>query len=115
MIHAAWFVPAFPLAGFLLLVLFGKRLGEPASGWLATLAVAGSFVATCLTYAGLHQLTADQRTVVDPLFSWIQVGRLDVKVSVLLDPLSITMALFVTGVSTLIDLYSIGYMHVDEA
>ena len=41
MIHAAWFIPAFPLAGFLLLVLLGKRAGEPGAGWLATLAVRG--------------------------------------------------------------------------
>jgi NADH-quinone oxidoreductase subunit L len=113
MIHAAWFIPAFPLAGFVLLVLFGKRLGEPVAGWLGTLAVAGSFVATCLTYAGLHQLPGEERSVTDALFTWIHVGRLTVRVSLLLDPLSITMALFVTGVSTLIHLYSIGYMHGD--
>src|SRR4051812_37974015 len=114
MIHAAWFVPAFPLAGFVLLVLFGTRLGEPRSGWLATVAVLGSFVATCITFAGLRQLPGEQRSVVDTLFTWIHVGRLDVKVSLLLDPLSITMALFVTGVSTLIHLYSIGYMQGDS-
>jgi NADH-quinone oxidoreductase subunit L len=50
---------------------------------------------------------------VQTLFSWIPVGSLQVDVGFLVDPLSITMALFVTGVSTLIHLYSIGYMHGD--
>jgi NADH-quinone oxidoreductase subunit L len=113
-IHAAWLIPAFPLAGFLLAVVAGKRIGEPGAGWLATTAVAGSFVATCVTFAGLHQLQGEERHVVDTLFTWIKVGHLDVHAGLLIDPLSITMALFVTGVSTLIHLYSIGYMHGDE-
>src|SRR5690349_2461667 len=54
------------------------------------------------------------RSHVYDLFSWFHVGGFDVKVGFLADPLSITMALFVTGVGTLIHLYSIGYMHGDE-
>jgi NADH-quinone oxidoreductase subunit L len=45
------------------------------------------------------------------LFSWLSVGSLHVNAALLIDPLSITMCLFVTGISTLIHLYSIGYMH----
>ncbi len=114
MIEAAWLIPAFPLAGFVVLVLAGRRLGDPRAGWLATVAVAGSFVATCVTFAGLLDLHGEERSVTDSLFTWMQVGRLEIKASLLIDPLSITMALFVTGVSTLIHLYSIGYMHGDE-
>ncbi|MBA3652946.1 MAG: NADH-quinone oxidoreductase subunit L [Actinobacteria bacterium] len=114
MIEAAWIIPAFPLAGFVLLTLFGRRLGEPGAGWLGTLAVAGSFAATCVTFVGLLRFQGDERSVTDSLFTWIHVGRLEIKASLLLDPLSITMALFVTGVSTLIHLYSVGYMHGDE-
>ena len=44
MLDAAWLIPAFPLTGFLLLVLLGRKLGEPLAGWLATGAMAGSFV-----------------------------------------------------------------------
>jgi NADH-quinone oxidoreductase subunit L len=113
-IHAAWLIPAFPLAGFLLLVLLGKRAGDPYAGWIGTAAVAGSFAATCITYAGLHQLPSEARGVTDSLFTWISVGKLDIKASLLIDPLSITMALFVTGISALIHLYSVGYMHGDE-
>ena len=53
------------------------------------------------------------RSHVYDLFDWIHVGGFDVKVGFLADPLSITMALFITGIGTLIHLYSIGYMHGD--
>ena len=48
MLDAAWLIPAFPLAGFLLLVLLGRKLSEPLAGWLATAMMAGSFVATVI-------------------------------------------------------------------
>ena len=44
MVELTWLIPALPLAGFLLLVAFGRRLGEPLAGWLATLMVGGSFL-----------------------------------------------------------------------
>jgi NADH-quinone oxidoreductase subunit L len=109
-----WLIPALPLAGFLILLAFGRRLGEPASGWLATAMCGGSFVATLVVYAGLLGEEGEQRQFVQTLFSWIPVGALQVDIGFLADPLSITMALFVTGVSTLIHLYSIGYMHGDR-
>jgi len=109
-----WLIPALPLAGFLILVAFGRRLGEPRAGWLATAMCGGSFVATLIVYAGLLGEEGEQRQFVQTLFSWIPVGALQVDIGFLADPLSITMALFVTGVSTLIHLYSIGYMHGDR-
>jgi NADH-quinone oxidoreductase subunit L len=109
-----WLIPALPLAGFLVLVAFGRRLGEPAAGWLATAMCGGSFLASVAVYAGLLGEEEEQREFVQTLFSWIPVGALQVDIGFLADPLSITMALFVTGVSTLIHLYSIGYMHGDR-
>ena len=58
-------------------------------------------------------LPAEERSHVVKMFSWIRVGSLQVDLAVLADPLSIVMALFVTGISTLIHLYAIGYMHGD--
>ena len=55
----------------------------------------------------------EDRTHVVKLFTWIPVGSLHIDMAFLVDPLSITMCLFVTGVGTLIHLYSIGYMHGD--
>jgi NADH-quinone oxidoreductase subunit L len=109
-----WLIPALPLAGFLTLVVLGRRLGEPYAGWLATAAVGGSFVATLVVYLGLLAEPEEERRFVQTLFEWIPAGGFSVDVGFLADPLSITMALFVTGISTLIHLYSVGYMHGDE-
>ena len=53
MIDAAVLIPLFPLAGFLTLVAFGKRLGDPIAGWIATTAMGGAFVSACVAFAGL--------------------------------------------------------------
>jgi len=114
MIHASYLMPLLPLAGFVVLAIFGRRLGDPLAGWVGTLSVAGSFVVACVTFAGLLQKPSGPgREVVEGWFSWITVGGLQVKAAALVDPLSMTMALFVTGVSALIHLYSIGYMKGD--
>ena len=125
MLHVAFLMPLLPLAGFCVLVVFGRRLGDPWAGWVGTAAVAGSFVAACVSLAGLAHLGAAHREVVcafscgagasaHSFFTWIPVGGLQVKATILLDPLSMTMCMFVTGVSMLIHLYSIGYMKKDR-
>ena len=53
MVGLVWLIPALPLAGFLLLVFFGKRIGEPRAGWIGTAAVALAFVTACV---GQHDL-----------------------------------------------------------
>jgi NADH-quinone oxidoreductase subunit L len=114
MLDAVWLIPALPLAGFLLLLAFGRRLGEPAAGWLATAMCAASFVATVVVFFGLHAEPEESRNFVQILFAWVPVGDLRVDAGFLVDPLSVTMALFVTGVGALIHLYAIGYMHGDK-
>jgi NADH-quinone oxidoreductase subunit L len=113
MLDLVWLIPALPLAGFLLLLVAGRRLGEPGAGWVATLASGGSFAATCVVFAGLLAEDAHDRHHVLTLFEWLPAGGFSVDVGFLADPLSITMALFITGIGTLIHLYSIGYMHGD--
>ena len=113
MLDLVWLIPALPLAGFLLLLVLGRRLGEPGSGWLATAMCAGSFVAALVVFAGLLGRAEEHRRFVQILFAWVPVGELRVDVGFLADPLSITMALFVTGVGALIHLYAVGYMHRD--
>ena len=109
-----WLIPALPLVGFTLLVLFGRRLGDPWAGWLATLAVGGSFAASVAAFSTLEGLPTEERTLQLTLFEWIPAGGFTVDFGLIADPLSITMALFVTGIATLIHLYSIGYMKGDE-
>ncbi|MCX6509908.1 MAG: NADH-quinone oxidoreductase subunit L [Actinobacteria bacterium] len=112
MVGLVWLIPALPLAGFLLLVFFGKRIDEPRSGWIGTGAVALAFVTACLVFAGLWG--EPEHTYELSLFQWIPAGHFNVDIGILLDPLSMTMALFITGIASLIHLYSIGYMHGDS-
>ncbi|HEX4979328.1 MAG TPA: NADH-quinone oxidoreductase subunit L [Acidimicrobiales bacterium] len=109
-----WLIPAFPLAGFLVLLAVGRRLGDPWAGWLATAMCAGGFASAVAMFFALLAEDGHDRHHVTTLFSWIPVGGFDVDVAFLADPLSITMALFVTGIGSLIHLYSIGYMHGDR-
>ncbi len=113
MLHLAYLMPLLPLVGFVVLVFAGRRIGDPLAGWVATVAVAGSFVVACVTFAGLLQLPGDHRLYLDNYYTWFHVGGLTVPVGILVDPLSMTMCLFITGVSALIHLYSISYMKGD--
>jgi NADH-quinone oxidoreductase subunit L len=113
-VRLAWLITAFPLAGFLLLFLGRRHLKEPLSGWIATLMMAGAFVSAVVVFSGLHSLDEEKRQVVLKGVEWIKAGGFSVRFNLLVDPLSITMVLFVTGVGALIHLYSIGYMHGQE-
>ena len=109
-----WLIPALPLAGFLVLLVLGRKLGEPGAGWLATVACGGAFAATLVIFGALLGESEHNREHVYNLFDWLHVGGFHVSFGFLVDPLSVTMALFITGIGALIHLYSIGYMHGDE-
>ncbi|HMK96555.1 MAG TPA: NADH-quinone oxidoreductase subunit L [Acidimicrobiales bacterium] len=113
MVNAAYAIVALPLAGFIVNLIWGRRLGEPVAGWVGTLAAAGSFIATLVVWVGMLGHAALDRVRDLTVFTWFPVAGLHANVGLLLDPLSMTMLLFVTGVSTVIHLYSIGYMHRD--
>ena len=101
-----------PLCGFLSVLLLGHYLSEKQVGVIGTGVVAASFVLSVICFVLL--LHHSSREVTVNLFSWISVGTLHVPAALLVDPLSITMCLFVTGISALIHLYSIGYMHGEK-
>ena len=114
MLDLVWLIPALPLTGFVLILLFGRRLGDPKAGYLATAMVAASFAVTVGVFADLMSLDAEARAEqVRTLFSWVTVGGLHIDLAFLADPLSLTMCLFVTGIGALIHLYAVGYMHGD--
>ena len=113
MLDVIWLIPAFPLFGFLVILVFGRRLGDPASGYLASAMVLGSFIVSLGAYRDLLSMDEADRAHVETLFSWIPVDSLQIDMAFLADPLSITMALFVTGVAFLIHLFAVGYMHGD--
>ena len=108
MAHLATLTLLLPLLGFLLILVNGSRMSERAVGVVATSAVGLSFVFAVASFVVL--LHGSSREVTVHLFTWIDVGTLQIPAALLVDPLSITMTLFVTGISALIHLYSIGYM-----
>jgi len=112
--HAVWLIPALPLTGFFILLIFGRRLGDPKAGWLATGVMVAAFAVAVGVFLDMLGSHADARLFDQHLYAWLPVGGLHVDVGFLVDPLSVTMALFVTGVGTLIHIYSVGYMHGDE-
>ncbi len=111
MLDLVWIIPALPLVGFCILLLVGKRIGEPLSGYLATAMVAGSFLAAIGVFLSLVGKSESERAFTKTMFSWIP--SLGVNAALLVNPLSIIMVLFVTGIATLIHLFAIGYMHGD--
>ncbi len=100
-----------PFLGFLLNIFFGKKLGKTISGIVGTLAVFISLVATCYFFGAI---SVDKKPIQIDLFQWISLEAFNVNFSFLLDQLSIIWLLFVTGIGSLIHLYSISYMHDDE-
>jgi NADH-quinone oxidoreductase subunit L len=110
--HVATLIVLFPLAGFLFVLLNGNNMSEKQIGVVGTGAVAASFVVSLISFFML--LNQSSREVTVRLFDWLSVGTLHVPAALLVDPLSITMCLFVTGISALIHLYSIGYMHGEK-
>ena len=96
-----------------MILVAGRRLGEPGAGWVATVAMGGSFAAR-RRVPWSSRRGRRRRRHVQTLWEWVPVGDFSVDIGFLVDPLSITMTLFITGVGALIHLYSIGYMHGDE-
>jgi NADH-quinone oxidoreductase subunit L len=109
-----WLIPFFPLVGAIINGLLGKRFirNETAIGAIGTGAVLLSFMVSCSYF---FQLLGDPVKVHQQIVtSWMSVGNLQVDWGFLLDPLSAVMLMVVTGVGSLIHLYSIGYMHGEE-
>src|SRR5215831_8277287 len=109
----AGIVPLLPLVGAVVLMFFGRRLGEPRAGWLATGLVLLAFGWSVVLLAALLSLPPEARSHASVLFTWLPADQLRVNVGFLADPLSVTWCLLVTGVGSLIHLYSIGYLRGD--
>jgi NADH-quinone oxidoreductase subunit L len=111
-INLAWLVPAFPLLGFIVTGLANKRLKHKQAGIIASAMVLLSFIVSVLLLFILRYSGYESATVT--LFNWIAIGGMNIPFAFLIDHLSLTMMLIVTGVGALIHIYSIGYMHEDE-
>ncbi len=115
MVDYFYLITVLPLVGFLINGLFGTKIkNEKVSGILSSLMVLGSFIITVLAYLHITSLPEESRSITIPLFNWISSGSLNISAAYLVDPLSVTMCLIITGVGFLIHIYSIGYMHGDR-
>ncbi|MFD3585617.1 NADH-quinone oxidoreductase subunit L [Streptomyces sp. NPDC058683] len=104
---------AAPLLGAAVLLVGGRRL-DGVGHWLGTLLSTTSFVFGVILFADLLGKDAEHRTLMQHLFTWVPVEGFQADVTFRLDQLSMTFVLLITGVGSLIHLYSIGYMEHDE-
>ena len=111
MIELVWLIPIFPLIGFLINGLFGRRFSEKTIGWIGAGSVGASFVVAVSIFLELLNMAPGTRSIQKIVYSWIWSGDLNVPIGFLVDPLSIVMIMVVSGVGCIIHIYSIGYMH----
>ena len=109
-----WLVIAFPLAGTIVCALGYRKLPGRTAGWIATGAIALSFAASVRILVALLAKSEGQRQLTSTLYHYSQAAGLDIKVGILVDPLSVFMCLVISGVSMLIHLYSVAYLDSDR-
>jgi len=107
-------IPLFPLLGFVVNAMLGRRLPKGVSGGLASVAMVASFVVSVASVWQLAGLDPEARAIEQTLYAWIASGELNIDLAFRLDPLSAVMILVITGIGSLIHIYSTAYMH-DEA
>ncbi|MGB6066678.1 MAG: NADH-quinone oxidoreductase subunit L [Desulfomonilaceae bacterium] len=111
MTDLVWLIPLFPLLGFLINGLIGKRFSEKAIGWIGAVSVGASFVVALLILLELLGTPPASRSFQKIMYTWMLSGNLKVPIGFLVDPLSMVMMMVVSGVGCVIHIYSIGYMH----
>ncbi len=110
----AWLVLLFPLLGTVTIGIGFRHFPGRAAGWLGTLAIAASFACAVVVLVNLLRHGSADRRFTSTLWSYASSVGVDAKLQILVDPLSVLMILIVSGVSTLIHLYSVTYMTGDR-
>ena len=113
MFDYVWLIPVFPAIGFLINGFFGRRYDKKIVGWVACSALGLSFLTSILIFFQLIGRPPTERHFEKVIFDWVVSGSLQTVIGYQIDPLSILMALVVSGVSFFIHIYSVGYMHDD--
>ena len=112
-ISASWLLIALPLLGATILLLGGRRL-DKIGHYIGTAAVVAAFVVGVVVFFAMLGEPSDARAFDVPVFEWFTAGGYQVDIGLLVDQLSIAFVLLITGVGSLIHIYSIGYMEHDE-
>ena len=102
-----WLIPIFPLAGFLINGILGRRFSKSLVNTVAISSVLLSFLWVMHTIHAMGDLNTPR---MEHYFTWIQSGTVNIGCDFLVDRLTIVMLLVVTGIGSLIHIYSIGYM-----
>ncbi|RPH92485.1 NADH-quinone oxidoreductase subunit L, partial [candidate division KSB1 bacterium] len=114
MLDLVFLIPFFPLLGVVINTFLTRRFSEKIVGGLGSAMIGLSFVFTCGAFFEMLGMAPEARRYELELFSWIAAGKFEAAAAFLIDPLSLVMMLVVTGVSFLIHIYSVGYMHGDK-
>ena len=109
-----WLVLAFPLAGSMVIAFGRAAMPGRVAGWVGTAAIGLAFACSVGMLLALLDHPAEERQLADSLYGYASAAGLDIQLNVLVDPLSVYMCLVVTGISTLIHLYSLAYMGSDR-
>jgi NADH-quinone oxidoreductase subunit L len=104
-------IPLFPLLGFVINTSLGRRLSKSMSGGVATAAMVASFTVAVMSVRDLIALPAAERLIEYTAYTWIASGDFILDLTFRLDPLAALMILVVTGIGSLIHIYSTAYMH----
>ncbi|MBI4654536.1 MAG: NADH-quinone oxidoreductase subunit L [Nitrospirae bacterium] len=103
-------IPLLPLIAFVINILFGRNYIKDKAHWIAVPAVLGSFVLSVSVFMDVYAGNVINLN----LYTWIVSGNFNVPIGFLIDQLTATMLIVVTSISSLIFIYSIGYMHGDK-
>ncbi len=114
MIVGAWVCLLSPLAGALAITLAGGRISRRTAGWISTLTTFVAFAGALVAFFGLWAADPADREQVSTAYTWLESGDFRVELQILLDTLSSTMMLIVSGVGGLIVWYSMGYLAGDD-
>ena len=104
-------IPLLPFAGFLINSMLGRRLPKSVSGGVASLVMIVSFVISAMTVWQLAAFDPEHRAIEQTIYDWIQSDDLTIGLTFRVDPLSAVMILVITGIGSLIHIYSTAYMH----
>ncbi len=110
----AWLVLAFPLAGCLVNAFGWRSLPGRAAGWIGTAAITLAFACSIGALVALLGEPDSGRELTSSLWTYASAAGLDIKLGILVDPLSVFMICVVSGVSALIHLYSVAYLDSDR-
>jgi len=113
-IAGAWVCLVAPLAGAIAITVAGHRISRRTAGWISTLTTFTAFAGALVAFIGLWASDPSDREQVSTAYTWLAAGDFQVQVQILLDTLSSTMMLVVSGVGGLIVWYSMGYMAGDD-